>query len=67
MQDVYRNIVTINNDGLDPIAGTFDDLPEGATINLNGPLTITYTGGDGNDVVLIDDEGLFTDGFELLE
>jgi hypothetical protein len=49
--------VIINNDGTaDPVTGTFNGLPEGATILnfLGSPLkaTITYTGGDGNDVVL---------------
>lgn len=44
----------LNNDGADPIVGTFASLPEGATLtNTNGPwLRITYTGGDGNDVEL---------------
>jgi len=44
----------LNNDGADPIVGTFASLPEGATLTTtNGPwLRITYTGGDGNDVEL---------------
>ncbi|MFO0803525.1 MAG: autotransporter-associated beta strand repeat-containing protein [Gemmataceae bacterium] len=44
----------INNDGTDPIVGTFAGLPEGATFHGdNGkPFLITYRGGDGNDVVL---------------
>jgi CSLREA domain-containing protein len=44
----------IANDGVDPIAGIFDGLPEGAL--LQGPSSqlyrISYAGGDGNDVVL---------------
>ncbi len=43
----------IDNDGTDPIVGTFDGLPEGGTITLGGlPYTISYVGGDGNDVTL---------------
>lgn len=45
----------IDNDGVDPVAGTFAGLPEGAII-AGGPggfsYVITYTGGTGNDVVL---------------
>jgi hypothetical protein len=43
----------VNNDGADGINGTFSGLPEGATVNAGAhPLTISYVGGDGNDVVL---------------
>ncbi len=43
------------NDGTDPIIGTFNALPEGATVNVNGRnKRITYVGGTGNDVVLLD-------------
>src|ERR1051326_2950916 len=43
----------IDNDGTDPVVGTFAGLPEGATFKA-GSYTywITYKGGDGNDVVL---------------
>jgi autotransporter-associated beta strand protein len=35
------------------VTGTFNGLPEGATLDLNGQhFSITYKGGDGNDVVL---------------
>ena len=35
------------------MTGTFTGLAQGATINFNGvPLTISYVGGTGNDVVL---------------
>ncbi len=45
--------VIINNDGNDPVLGTFNGLPEGATMTNNGVvLSISYQGGDGNDVVL---------------
>jgi hypothetical protein len=42
-------------DAASPITGTFTSLPEGALIagGINGaPATISYAGGDGNDVVL---------------
>jgi hypothetical protein len=43
----------IDNDGTDPVVGTFAELPQGATVMVGGlPLTISYTGGTGNDVVL---------------
>jgi len=47
------SFVIVRNDSANPIAGTFDGLPEGALVT-NGPivLQITYTGGDGNDIVL---------------
>jgi hypothetical protein len=49
--------VLVNNDGTDPITGTFTGLPEGqafaiASGALAGTYQITYRGGDGNDVVL---------------
>ncbi len=45
--------IIINNDSNDPIAGTFNLMPEGHKIS-NGTNTfqISYVGGDGNDVVL---------------
>ncbi len=43
----------INNDGTDPVSGTFLNLAEGGVITSNGKsFLITYRGGDGNDVVL---------------
>jgi hypothetical protein len=48
--------VIVNNDGSDPITGTFTGLAEGATIpnflNSGRKATITYHGGDGNDVAV---------------
>src|SRR4029453_17891759 len=43
----------IDNDGADPVTGTFAGLPEGATVRV-GPVDfkISYVGGTGNDVVL---------------
>lgn len=52
------NVFPINNDGVDPVAGTFLGLPEGAVFtevnyyNIAGAsYRISYIGGDGNDVV----------------
>ena len=43
----------IDNDGIDPVIGTFGNQPEGAVMMSNGvPFRISYHGGDGNDVVL---------------
>src|SRR5262249_21369630 len=43
----------IENDGSDPVSGTFTGLPEGGRlIAMNQPLTISYVGGTNNDVVL---------------
>jgi fibronectin-binding autotransporter adhesin len=45
--------ILILNDGNDPVQGTFNGLPEGATLTLDGgQFDITYQGGTGNDVVL---------------
>lgn len=51
---VGNTFTIINNDTLiDPVIGTFAGLPQGATITLGAAdLQISYTGGDGNDVVL---------------
>ena len=43
----------IDNDGSDPVTGTFNGLAEGATFTVGGTqFRISYVGGDGNDVVL---------------
>ena len=45
--------VIVDNDGADPVVGTFNGLPEGAAITLGGTVfRISYVGGSGNDVVL---------------
>ncbi|RVT71973.1 hypothetical protein EOD40_16260 [Flavobacterium sufflavum] len=45
----------INNTGTGAITGTFNGLPEWASITVGGySFIITYVGGDGNDVVLMD-------------
>jgi hypothetical protein len=43
----------IENDGADPVSGTFAGLPEGAVFGGDGlPFRISYIGGTGNDVVI---------------
>jgi hypothetical protein len=43
----------LSNDGSDPVIGTFAGLAEGSTVRADGhAFTISYKGGDGNDVVL---------------
>jgi Ca2+-binding RTX toxin-like protein len=52
------SFVVVNNDGSDPLVGTFNGLVEGASVTVNGATTrITYLGGDGNDVVLLSTSG----------
>jgi hypothetical protein len=43
----------VDNTGGDPVSGTFEGLDEGAQIEVgNITFSITYEGGDGNDIVL---------------
>ena len=51
---VGQVFILIDNDGSDPVSGTFNGRPEGSTITLNGayPFRLSYFGNDGNDVVL---------------
>ena len=44
----------VDNDGTEPISGTFVGLDEGATVSAAGGhnFRISYVGGDGNDIVL---------------
>jgi VCBS repeat-containing protein len=47
------SITLIDNDGTDPVVGTFAGLDEGATLLVGGEtFRITYRGGDGNNVML---------------
>jgi hypothetical protein len=47
------SFVIIDNDGADPVLGTFAGLPEGTVFGGDGlPFRISYVGGTGNDVVL---------------
>lgn len=53
-------LVLIDNDGNDPINGTYADLPEDSLIAAGAHVfRITYVGGNGNDVVLTAVEGVF--------
>ncbi|QEL16257.1 beta strand repeat-containing protein [Limnoglobus roseus] len=50
-----QQFTILDNDDSDAIVGTFAGRPEGQAFTLAGrPFTITYHGGDGNDVVLIE-------------
>ena len=47
------SFLIVDNDGSDPVTGTFNGLAEGATVSVNGvSKKITYVGGTGNDVLL---------------
>ncbi len=48
-----RSATLLDNTSATPIAGTFANLPDGATISA-GPntLQVSYSGGDGNDLTL---------------
>lgn len=47
------HFIIISNDSSDAVVGTFSGLPQGATLVLSNQIfLISYTGGDGNDVVL---------------
>lgn len=56
MPSAGNTFIIVDNDGNDPVIGTFQGLPEGAAIpNFLGSsleVRITYFGGGGNDVVL---------------
>jgi hypothetical protein len=49
-----QSFTIIDNDASDPVSGTFEALPEGATVTTvsGARMTISYQGGDGNDVTL---------------
>jgi hypothetical protein len=48
-------ITLINNQGSNPVSGTFLNLPEGSRVTVNGVnYLLSYHGGDGNDVTLTD-------------
>ncbi|QDT41650.1 hypothetical protein Pan241w_17130 [Gimesia alba] len=53
-----EQFVLINNDGIDPVVGTFSGLDEGHEfsnfLGVSGLTAfLTYTGGDGNDVSIV--------------
>src|SRR5262249_31096428 len=49
-----ERFVIIQNDGTDPVTGSFAGLPQGASLWVGGAaFHVYYDGGDGNDVVLV--------------
>ena len=51
--DAGNTCVVIDNQGTNPVSGTFAGLPNGALVTTGGLVgVIRYDGGDGNDVVL---------------
>lgn len=47
------SFTAINNTSVNPIAGTFSNLPAGAILTVNGnKFQASYSGGDGNDLTL---------------
>jgi fibronectin-binding autotransporter adhesin len=50
---VAQQYIIITNDGSDIVSGTFNGLPEGSPVTYaGGTLYVSYSGNDGNDVVL---------------
>ena len=50
---ITKPSVIVRNDGNDPVIGTFTDLPEGSVLtNDQIRYTLSYVGGDGNDITL---------------
>nr|MBA3961148.1 hypothetical protein [Chthoniobacterales bacterium] len=46
-------LTVISNTSATPIAGTFSNLPDGATLTISGNnFQASYEGGDGNDLTL---------------
>jgi hypothetical protein len=61
---VGTQFVLILNDNTDAVTGTFNGLPQNATVNVNGQsFQVRYNGGTGNDVVLV--RGAGTAGAQL--
>lgn len=50
----FGPLIILANDGVDPVVGTFLGKPQGvAFLEDGGVYTISYQGGDGNDIVLV--------------
>lgn len=50
---IGTTFVIISNTSLNPIRGTFSNLPDGGIVNVNGNnFQASYEGGDGNDLTL---------------
>lgn len=57
---ISNSFTIIDNDGAEAVTNTFNGLPEGAMLLAGGTqFRISYTGGDGNDVVLTQLTGFF--------
>ncbi len=55
---VGTTFIIINNDGTDPVSGTFNGLAENSLLSAGGQkFRIHYAGGTGNDVTLVRDSG----------
>jgi hypothetical protein len=55
-----QRIVLIQNDGVDPVVGTFHGLHDGSIVPLNGvSYILNYHGGDGNDVTLEEGRSIY--------
>jgi hypothetical protein len=51
---ISNEYVIVSNDDVDAVTGSFTGLPEGSSITNKGvSFTLTYHGGDGNDISLI--------------
>jgi len=49
-----ESVIIVNNDGADAVSGTFAGLAEGDPVSVGSFAgTLTYQGGDGNDVALV--------------
>jgi len=50
---IGQQFTIVNNEGVDPVTGTFAGQAEGSFVTISGSTyKISYTGGSGNDVVL---------------
>ena len=59
--EVGQSLKLIDNDGTDPVSGTFASMPEGfGFYQGNISLQVSYHGGDGNDVTLTRVQDKFT-------
>ncbi len=73
--EVGQSVTLIDNDGTEPVVGTFAGLADGALFPVGAQLfRIQYYGGTGNDVILVRDSAGHVlnygspgfDGFHLL-
>ena len=63
-----QKYIIVNNDGSDAVVDTFNGLAQGATFKVDGyTFSISYTGGDGNDVELTVTAAAPDTGFALIK